>query len=406
MIQRKRSGPRRREPALRSLKLTLTEACNLACPYCYQRTRGAQSMSLDTLNRSLTLARRLGRGEVNVVLSGGEPLLAPDLVAAVLDAAVASEITGPLLNVRLITNGTFLQSPLLERLVAANISVQVSCDGVAAAQDIRAPGSSSDIDRLLTTINQRHSCFWRRRFSIAMTVSPSNVEHLSKSVAWAFSHDVYKLEIGLACGLLADWGEQACQMLAKQMERVLELSLQHLDRTERVPVTYLRPTSGAPGTRTEVCGAADPAALAVDADGTVHGCGMLADVARWHPSNRVGQAVDEMRLGNVADPGFEELWRQMSVQSPMALFPLADRKTKTGVCGDCPQRDDCLVCPVAGPDPQWAPDAHCLFARQALQHRRAIPHTSPVESLLSAAGVPTTLGAKLSHLVWQARQEI
>ncbi len=388
------------------MKLTLTEACNLACPYCYQRTRGAQSMSLDTLIRSLTLARHLGRGEVNVVLSGGEPLLAPDLVAAVLDAAVASEIAGPRLNVRLITNGMLLGSSLLDHFVDANIAVQVSCDGVAAAQDVRAPGSWSDLDGLLATVNKRHPRFWRRRFSVAMTVSPDNVGHFADSVAWAFSHDVYKLEIGLTCGLAADWGEQACQVLSDQMERVLKLSLRHLDRTERVPVSYLRPTSASPGVRTEACGAADPAALAVDADGSVHGCGMLADVARWHPSTHVGQVADALRLGNVADPDFEAHWRHVAVQSPVALFPLTDRTTEKGACRECSQRNDCLICPVAGPDPHWAPDAHCLFARLSLQHGKAIPHISPVETLLVEAGAPAGLGARLSRLVWQARQKI
>jgi hypothetical protein len=129
-------------------------------------------------------------------------------------------------------------------------------------------------------------------------------------------------------------------------------------------------------------------------------------VARWHPSRRVGQVVDDLQMGNVADPDFELRWLARAKSPPQAAFPLAERTTKTEACSECLQRDDCLVCPVAGPDPQKAPDAHCLFARMILHQRRAMPQNSPMDWLLAATGASAKESAWLSRLVWQARQEV
>ncbi len=397
--------PSHTRPVLRALKLTLTEACNLACPYCYQRDHGAREMSLDTLKASLDLTHRLGHGEVKVVLSGGEPLLATHLVETILDAAEESKIGGPRLRIRLISNGTLLRPSLLERLVETDISLQISCDGVTAAQNARAPESWLNLNHLLETIRRRYPRFWRRRLSVAMTITPTNVKHLASSIAWALSLQVRQLVVGPAFGLMADWGAQACAVLESEMAHVFELSKQHLHSTELLPITYLRPRSEIKTIAPDACGAADPTTLAVSVDGSVHGCSLLADVARWHPSAAVHHAARSLEWGNVADPDLEKSWRMLTAKPPQVVFPRAGRSALAGSCGDCSQREECLVCPVAGPDPRRVPDAHCLFQKLIQQQQKQMPQISPVEKLLNEAGVPAPLSAQLDQLVWQARQK-
>ena len=391
-------------PGLRALMLTLTEACNLNCSYCYQRARHGRPMGLNTLQAALRLAHDLGRGEATIVLSGGEPLLVPELVDRVIVEAGSGDRKR--LRIRLNTNGSLLRPPRLERLVAAGVELQVSCDGVAEAQDRRAAGTWVDLDRLFETIRERYPEYWRRDLAIAMTVTPANVVYLARSVAWALSRGVHRIRVGLACSPAANGGAWDGTELEAQMMEVYALSLEHLRRTELIPVTYLRPDAAAPSTGPEACGAADPTSLGVAADGSVHGCGMLADVARWHPSAEVRRAASVLRLGHVADPDLATRWRERAARPPTVVFPRAKRAAPRGLCQDCPEREGCLVCPLAGLDPLRVPDAHCRFERLAQRHRQALMRNAPVTRWLAEAGVPDALRSRLAPLIQEARQRI
>jgi pyrroloquinoline quinone biosynthesis protein E len=100
----------------------LTYRCNLACPYCYnplnlQRYRD----ELDTAEWARIFREAAGMGVVQAHLSGGEPTLRADLC----DLVEAARCAG--LYTNLITQGTFLDDALLDRLIEAGLDhVQIS----------------------------------------------------------------------------------------------------------------------------------------------------------------------------------------------------------------------------------------------------------------------------------------
>ena len=117
--------------------------CNLACTYCYvyemadQSWRGQpRQMSDDiaqaTVGRIAEHAARHHLPEVEVILHGGEPLLAgADWIAGLaedLHASVQARV-----NMSVQTNGTRLDQPVLEVLRDLGIRVGVSLDGDAEA---------------------------------------------------------------------------------------------------------------------------------------------------------------------------------------------------------------------------------------------------------------------------------
>jgi MoaA/NifB/PqqE/SkfB family radical SAM enzyme len=342
-------------PRLHSLTLTLTEACNLACRYCYQRPRGHRTMSDATLAASLGLAHRLGGGRCTLVLSGGEPLLAPDLVRE----AIAHR-TDP---IRLITNGTLLDAALLAELVAADIELQISCDGVSPAQDQRAPGTWAGLAGTLASLQRDAPTYLQRRVSLAMVITPTNVGLLSRSVAWALASRCAEVLIEPARGLADDWGEAACAQLSREMARVVALARGEQQRSGRAPLPILRPRSALGRMSPDACDAASLRSLTVAADGQVQGCGFLAAAARRNGSDAMVRAAARLVLGHVDDPELDARWHDRVTTPAAPLYPRSRRTAPGRRCQDCLSLRQCLVCPAAGPDPRRAPDAHCLFQR-------------------------------------------
>ena len=86
------------------LRISLTERCNLNCLYCHMEGYGlpAEELSPDQIQRLVEVAAKLGMRKVK--LTGGEPLLRPDLVEIVEKIAGIKGIV----EVSLTTNGVLL----------------------------------------------------------------------------------------------------------------------------------------------------------------------------------------------------------------------------------------------------------------------------------------------------------
>ncbi len=100
----------------------LTYRCNLQCAYCYNPLDlAAYRDELDATAWERVLGEAAKLGVLQVHFSGGEPTLRPDLVRLIERAASLDLYTN------LITQGTFLDDALLDRLLAAGLEhVQIS----------------------------------------------------------------------------------------------------------------------------------------------------------------------------------------------------------------------------------------------------------------------------------------
>jgi uncharacterized protein len=127
----------------RQFILKVHSRCNLSCSYCYVYEMADQTwqhlpkrMSLTVASKAIERiaehAERHNLTSVDIILHGGEPLLAgtewlADLVGS-LHAKVPTQV-----NVAVQTNGTLLDWPMLETLKSLGIRVGVSLDGDAEA---------------------------------------------------------------------------------------------------------------------------------------------------------------------------------------------------------------------------------------------------------------------------------
>ncbi len=103
--------------------LVSTRRCNLTCTYCNEYDRVSPPVPLETLNRRIDLLA--GLGTTAVTMSGGEPLLHPELDGAMARVRQHGMIAG------MITNGYLLTAERIHQLNEAGLDhLQISIDNV------------------------------------------------------------------------------------------------------------------------------------------------------------------------------------------------------------------------------------------------------------------------------------
>ncbi len=119
-----------------SLILTITRRCNLRCAYCPTVKEGVPDLTPDDARRAIDLFRARYDGGV-IKLFGGEPLLRPDIVEAVIRHV--SDVSN--VSVMLSTNGTRFDEGILDLLRAnPRVILTLSMDGTPRDHDgLRRP---------------------------------------------------------------------------------------------------------------------------------------------------------------------------------------------------------------------------------------------------------------------------
>lgn len=123
-------------PSLKRLVLMLTDGCNLACKYCFERDKPSDlkchaQMSSKTAVASLEyLLKNSPYQEVFINLYGGEPLLNFRTIKSLIEMGEKlSKIYNKQIKWFLVTNGTLINQKIANFIKDNKIGVQVSIDG-------------------------------------------------------------------------------------------------------------------------------------------------------------------------------------------------------------------------------------------------------------------------------------
>lgn len=168
--------------AIRMLILGLTGQCNFACVYCYAHAQPQARMSFATAQKAIDMAAAGGQRFV-LQLSGGEPLLAFDLIEEIV-AYVEQQKLPAILQIQ--TNAS-----LIDRRIAAffrdhKIGVGISLDGRPAQNDaLRKLPDGSGTSRLILNGAATLSSVGVAT-GITCVVADSNVRQLSGIVEMAY----------------------------------------------------------------------------------------------------------------------------------------------------------------------------------------------------------------------------
>jgi MoaA/NifB/PqqE/SkfB family radical SAM enzyme len=270
----------------RQLILTVTRRCNLRCSYCPTAKDGWPSLSEADAMRALDdfLAGWLSGGPAGgvkgggvVKLFGGEPLLVPEVVRAVLARARRE----PLLSrVYLSTNGLGLDAAWLDELDGdAKVVLTLSLDG--------RPGDHRRHRRALPNVADAYDHVMAllprlvrmRRFVVTQTIAPAAAHAMAANFDHLLALGVHRLN--LLPGYYLPWKEEQLAALAQGLDAV---RARVVERWRAGQPLYLRNLFTYAPTPFFNSG------LVVDADGAIHAtnAGLSSDLEGLLPRTRVG----------------------------------------------------------------------------------------------------------------------
>jgi uncharacterized protein len=137
-----------------SASFLVTENCNNACKYCFEK-HNPDTMTPHTIRRGLDYlcenAIKTHQDHFHAMIFGGEPLLEPDLIDGLFEyGCMLGERYHKNFTASIVTNATIfnhrIRDIILKYKNRANLSVQLSVDGIQEVQDmyrVRKDGSGS-----------------------------------------------------------------------------------------------------------------------------------------------------------------------------------------------------------------------------------------------------------------------
>lgn len=291
----------------------LTAACNLSCQYC--RASASHEPDKDELDtdEALKFVESIAPLQPMLILSGGEPLLRPDIFPIIRHAVSLG------IRVSLASNGTLITQQLAQKIAVSGVSrVSISLDGADAAMHDLSRGQGSFEFSMKGIKNLRGKV----DFQINFTVTRTNQSDLSRIFDLAESLGARALHIFF----LVPTGRGKTEDVVspeRQEEMLREIDRETDRRTMEVQVTCapqyarLRRTSRGRGGG---C-LAGRRFVFVSRTGGVYPCGYLP-----------------LLVGSIKEKNFIEIWEN----SP-ELKALREGRLK-GNCGRCSYSGSCGGC--------------------------------------------------------------
>ena len=262
---------------MRSLILTVTRRCNLRCSYCPTVKDGWPSLGVDDALRAVALFdERYGGGEIK--LFGGEPLLEPEVVRAVIDEAARRPA---IKRIYLSTNGLGLDPDWLRRVASEpKLILTISMDG--------RPGDHRRLRRGLHDVadSYDHLLQLRRtpRVVITQTIAPGTAAAAAEN--FAHLHELGLGRFNFLPGYFLPWRDEQLAALRRGFAAIGDRILAAWARGERLYVRNLFTYAPTPFFNTGVV---------VDCDGSIHASNLGL-------SGALDELLAETRAGTLAEP--------------------------------------------------------------------------------------------------------
>ncbi len=388
-------------PGPSAVTLLLTTRCNLSCAYCTQRRDAPREMDPAALEAGVHLVAMSGHARPKLVLFGGEPLLAKELVRKALALLAARARPGVAPDVRVVTNGLLLDDGTAAFLDEAGVTIELSCDGLGAAQERRGDGTGAAIRALLHRLARRRPRLLAERVKARVTVDSGNVSDLGRSVAELLSAGVRRIAAAPVNTPDPGWSEACGDLLDGALEVVASLRPADADDDgpghpsfePLLPAARLRTAFGAPS-----CSLGARDVVFVDVDGRVAPCGAFARSVLPSLPPFAEEIRHRLAGPRVDDPALDArlALREARRRGLPTLVPSPARRSPRGPCASCEAAAVCRVCPAAiaaapEQDPDLVPALWCDWNRRTARHRRApVPRAGRDQRAGSSSSAPAT----------------
>jgi radical SAM protein with 4Fe4S-binding SPASM domain len=342
----------------------VSKRCNLRCIHCY--TNSDENLAPDELSFSegqALIDDLAAFGVPALLMSGGEPLMRPDLFD--LAAYAVSKGLRPVLS----TNGTLIDERMAGRIKEAGfIYAGISLDGIGETNDHFRGMKGAFVKAMNGFRNCRAA---GQRVGLRLTLTRQNVLDLDKIFDFlleeqipraCFYHLVYSGRGKSEDDLTHEESRQAldtiCRRTRQAVESGIDLDILTVDNHVDGPYIYLKLLQEDPARAEEV------RQLLEWNGGGAHSTGVgIADID-WVGNVHPDQFWQDKNLGNVRERKFSEIWQDTS--DPL-MAGLKDRlPLLKGKCATCRFRKMCggslRVRAFRVYDDPWMPDPACYLS--------------------------------------------
>ncbi len=198
----------------KSVTLTITERCDLACVYCYEHNKTAKQMSFETAKNIIDKELiNLDKYRYTIEFFGGEPFLNFDLIKQVVEYTL-NNYRG-YYHFFITTNGTQVHNEIQEWLTVHknSVSVGLSLDGNKIPHNLNRSNSFDkiDLDFFKTTYPEQ---------TIKMTISELSLPYLYESIKF-ITENGFLISCNLA--YMVDWlSDKNKPILEEQLDKLIQ----------------------------------------------------------------------------------------------------------------------------------------------------------------------------------------
>ncbi|CAN2040025.1 Radical SAM protein [Candidatus Magnetomoraceae bacterium gMMP-15] len=341
----------KRTPTLKQIYFHLTSRCNLQCPHCYiaQDYNIKEDLPVEiVINMIDELIDSQGS---DITLSGGEPLLYPEIKKIITYAASK-------LRIQILTNGTLIDRQWAEFFADKNVQIQISIDGSKKEihDVIRGKGN---FNRAIRAVKYLQEVGLGKRINFSTTIMKNNAYDLPEIIALAQRLDVPMVRFLplRKIGRATDKWDSIVGMSLKDYEKLFN----YVNELHKKSDCSLEISCGLSGLLFNI-----PDSLSEDdlwcpvgkrlvvlSNGDTYPCVMMMQ--------------DNFKLGSV----FKDSLNQMIRSQKMAknCQNLSERRNKIDKCASCKWRNFCQAgCMGQALDHKgtiWNTDDYCDYRRKA-----------------------------------------
>lgn len=255
------------KPHTKIVNLTLTNKCNLACSYCYEHNKDAESMTFETAKKIIDTEMTACDGSEFVCwyYFGGEPYMEFELIKKIHSYLKSKTWNKGWFGFST-TNGTLVHGEIQDWLKENSTSMEVylSLDGTKEMQDINRSNSYDMIDL----------DFFKREYPFAkMTVSKETLPNLAEGLIYLHEKG-FQVSANLGYGV--SWSDDSLEILAEQLSIIIDYYLANpqikVANILDLAIMDMQPNAETPK---RFCGVG-PMMKSYDVDGEVYPCHAFA----------------------------------------------------------------------------------------------------------------------------------
>lgn len=342
------------DSSAKDITLQVTDACNMACTYCYQHNKGKHSMSFDTAKAFIDMILDADERSNSYITStkcdgavisfiGGEPWLEIDLISKVSDYFIGELFRRKhpwaikfIFNV--CSNGILHFDPKVQSYIKkhkVHFGYNISIDGNKELHDsCRIDlGGKGTYDRAIAGVKDYKENF-NGFMGSKMTIAPENLDSMYNALIYMIKDSGYR-NINLNCIYEKGWNLSHAKKLYNELHKLIDWLFDNKLEND-VYLSMLTADCGkplSPEDNQNWCGGTG-LMIAVDYKGDIYPC------LRYMESS-IGDEISPFIIGNVKD-GINI--KQEHRDRINCLSCITRRSQSTDECFNCPIATGCGWC--------------------------------------------------------------